>query len=176
MITERQKHLIFDINCFYQLASQKSKIANGQPIAMLPELNYVAMQENLKGQSINWADKYKELNNKLINYGLSDKWLSKLIACLDKHISNGISVEEFRVNFLTPIDLLMNMIMSIISVARPDANKENVAEKVISDAFEQNYWEGPVVQQIKIVRTLTTKLGFDKNFVVEFGKIFARQI
>ena len=43
MITEKQKHLIFDINCFYQLESQNENISNGQPIEMLPELGFVAM-------------------------------------------------------------------------------------------------------------------------------------
>jgi hypothetical protein len=68
MITEKQKHFIFDINCFYQLESQKQKIANGQPIAILPELSFVAMKAKSDGQQINWTEKHKELNQKLQTY------------------------------------------------------------------------------------------------------------
>jgi hypothetical protein len=94
---------------------------------------------------------------------------------MDKQLAAGTTVEKFRVKFLTPIDLLVNMIMSILMNADRSFPKEQIAESVIGDIFEKNYWEGPVMQQINTVRTLSSNLGLDRNFVVEFGKVLIRQ-
>lgn len=175
MITEKQKHLIFDINCFYQLESQKENISNGQPIEMLPELGFVAMKANSDGHGIDWLEKQNEISEKLRQYGFSENWLLKLKTSLNNQINLGLSPEEYRLKFLTPIDMLVNMVMSIIMNADPSFPKQQIAENVINDIFEKDYWEGPVVQQINTVRTLSTSIGLDKNFVIEFGKIFVNQ-
>lgn len=175
MITEKQKHLIFDINCFYQLESQNKNISTGQPIEMLPELSFVAMKASSDGQKINWIEKQKEIKEKLRQYGFSEYWLLKLKDSLNNQLNLGLSPEEFRLKFLTPIDLLVNMVVSIVLNADPSIPKQQIAESVINDIFEKDYWEGPVVQQINTVRTLSTSLGLDKNFVIEFGKIFVIQ-
>lgn len=175
MITEKQKHLIFDINCFYQLESQNENISNGQPIEMLPELGFVAMKASSDEQKINWLAKQNEITEKLKQYGFSENWLLKLKTSLNNQLNSGHSPEDFRIKFLTPIDLLVNMVMSIIMNADPSIPKQQIAEHVINDIFEKDYWEGPVVQQINTVRTLSTSLGLDKYFVIEFGKILVSQ-
>lgn len=175
MISEKQKHLIFDINCFYQLESQNENISSGQPIEMLQELSFIAMKASSEGQKINWLEKQNELNQKLREYGFSENWLLKLKTSLINQLNLGLSPEEYRMKFLTPIDLLVNMVVSIVMNADPSIPKQDIAESVINDIFEKDYWEGPVVQQIKTVRTLSTSLGLDKSFVIEFGKIFVSQ-
>ncbi len=174
MITEKQKHLIFDINCFYQLESQKDKFLSGQPVDMLPELGFVAMAANRNGQTVNWQSKYNELSQKLKSYGLSDNWVAELKAKLKTYTTNGKKVEQFRIEFMTPIDLLVNFILGVLPHTDPSIPKEAIAEGIIGDVFDKNYWQGETARQVNIVRTLSTSLRFDKNFVVEFGKALVR--
>lgn len=175
MLNENQKNLIFDINCFYQLESQKEKIVKGQPISMLLELSFVAMKENSEGKTIDWNEKIIELNEKLKNYGFSENWILSLKNCVHKQMEKGISPEEFRIKFLKPIDLLINILIAVVNNSDPSYSKEEITETVINDTFESNHWEGPVIQQINTIRELKTNLGLDIKFVDEFGKIFIRQ-
>lgn len=175
MISEKQKYLIFDINCYYQLESQTDNIAKGQPIAFFPELGIHAMIANADGERINWSKKQTELKVKLKQYGFSDIWLTNLKNSLTKQLEKGMSPEEFRLKFLTPIDLLTDMLIIIITNADPSFPKETIAENVIENIFDKNYWEGPVVEQINIVRSISSNLELDKDFVIEFGKIFVNQ-
>ena len=174
MITEKQKNFIFDINCFYQLESQKDKFLFGKPIDMLPELSFVAVSELSAGEPINWETKYNELLQKLKAYGLSENWTEELKTKLKTFLSTGKKVEQFRIEFMTPIDLLVNFVLSIIQHADPSIPKELMAKNVIEDILDKNYWQGEIVQQINIVRTLSTSLGFDKSFVVKFASALVR--
>lgn len=170
MITEKQKKLIFDINCFYQLESQKNNFNRGQPIAFLPELGLIAMQSNTNRQSIDWSNKYNELKLALIEHGLSNSWTLVLQQKLAEFITKGNTIEDFRNQFLTSIDLLINMVLLIINNANPSIPAEEIAENVINDIFEKDYWDGPIIEKINIVRKLSITLGFDNKFLVEFGK------
>ena len=90
-------------------------------------------------------------------------------------LEKGISPEEFRIKFLKPIDLLINILIAVVNNSDPSYSKEEITETVINDTFESNHWEGPVIQQINTIRELKTNLGLDIKFVDEFGKIFIRQ-
>ncbi len=175
MITEKQKNLIFDINCFYQLESQKEKFLSGKPIDILPELTFIALSANKNGQTVNWQTHYSDIYNRLKAYGLTDNWITQLKNKLNSYVGSDKTVEDFRMKFMKPVDLLISMLLDILKTVDPSIPKEEIAKGVIGDIFEKNYWNGPVVQQINTVRTLSTTLGFDTNFVVEFGKSLMRQ-
>jgi hypothetical protein len=172
MITEKQKQLIFDINCFYQLESQYDKFANGKVVDFLPELSFLSIKANSKGAIIDWQSTYAELKLALQAHGLTNHWIVTLQTKLKSFISIGNTIEEFRNQFLTSIDLLVNMVMSIVKNADPSIPAEEIVESVIKDILEKNYWSGPIVQQIISVRRLSSEIGFDNDFIVEFGKAF----
>lgn len=175
MCTEKQKYLIFDINCFYQLESQSEKISSGQPIETLPELSIFATKISSGDQEINWPEKQAEINQKLIEYGFSENWLLELKKSIKNQLNLGKTPEEFRLMFLKPINLLTSMLVGILENADPEIPKQKIAESVINDIFEKDHWEGPVVQQVNMVRTLSTNLNLDKSFTIEFGQIFVNQ-
>lgn len=176
MISEKQKHLIFDINCFYQLKSQKKRLTEGLPIIFLQELSLIAMIENKKGNQIDWLAKYETLRVRLYEYGLSENWVTCLQVELNNFLSNGGTIQTFREVFLRAIDFLANNIMAVINVAPETTKNEYISNKVISDIFEKNYWEGPVINQINETRKLTSYLGFNKNFILELGEVFVKNI
>ncbi len=175
MITENQKHFIFDINCYYQLESQKEKFLSGKPIDILPELTFIALSANKNGQTVNWQAHYNDTYNRLKAYGLTDNWITQLKTKLNSYIGSGKTVDDFRMKFMTPIDLLISMLTDILKSVAPSIPKAEIAKSVIGDIFQKNYWNGPVVQQINTVRTLSNVVGFDTNFVIEFGKVFMQQ-
>ncbi|HEY5371072.1 MAG TPA: hypothetical protein VIJ75_18975 [Hanamia sp.] len=172
MITEAQKQLVFDINCFYQLESQKEKFTSGIPIATLPELSLVALFSSKNGQVVNWTQQYNVIYNKLKSYGLTDNWIVQLKDRINSYMQSGKTVEDFRTKFMTAIDLLIDMLLDVLRSVEPSPD---IAQKIIGSIFEKDYWSGIVVQQINTVRTLTTVLGFDIKFVVDFGETLLRQ-
>lgn len=166
-MTEQQKQIIFLSNCMYQLESQKQKIENNEPIASLPELSIYAMFEKNKLGYIDWEEQYSSIKNQLINIGLSENWIEQLKIQLNKYLQMGNSVEDFRMTYMSAIDMLLNMVLGVISNANPEIPKSVMAESIVGDIYTKNYWEGPVIQQINQVRKLNTELGFDLEFVQE---------
>lgn len=166
-MTEQQKQVIFLSNCMYQLESQKQKIANDEPIASLPELGIYAMFEKNKLGYIDWKEQYNSIKNQLINTGISENWIEQLKMQLKQYLEMGNTVEDFRMVYMSAIDMLLNMVLGVISNANPEIPKSAMAESIVGDIFTKNYWEGPVIQQINQVRKLNTELGFDIEFVQE---------
>lgn len=166
MITEAQKQLVFDINCFYQLDSQRDKVEAGQPIATLPELGFVALMEQHKGEVVNWKQQASNIRNRLKSYGLSDNWIEQLQSKFRSYLQSGNTVGDFRVKFMTAIDTLIDMILGVASVATPSPD---LASSIITEILEKDYWNGTAAQQVQTARTLSTTLNFDKKFIIEFG-------
>ena len=173
MITEKQKRVIFDINCFYQLESQKEKLILKKPIEALPELSFVAILLNSNNESINWFEQYNNIYDRLKSYGFTEHWINTLKSNLSNFINNGETVESFREIFLTSIDILIDLLFSIISTMNP-LQAENITKSVISDTFEKNYWEGEIVDSIIKIRMLKSILNFETKFVEEFGKVLVK--
>ena len=176
MITEKQKQILFDINCFYQLAGLTVIKKEGQPMEFCPEiLIYISFHTNDGKERIAWNLKYEELKKKLRKYGFSRKWIGALLYWLDDFVNeNGNRLLEFRDIFWTATDLLSNMIIAITNSLPISTSREYIVKKVIGDVFDTNYWEGTTMEQIKLVRKLTEILNFERDFVDEFGKVFIR--
>lgn len=172
-MNESQKQVIFLSNCMYQLESQKEKFTTNQPISSLPELGIYALFENKRNGSVDWNESYYSIGNDLRNLGLSENWIIKLKNQLNRFLQSGNSVENFRIIYLSSIEIMFNMVLQVLQSANPEIPKSAMAESIIGDIFNQNYWEGPIVEQINQVRKLSTELGFDLDFVQELGKNIA---
>ena len=145
----------------------------GKPIESLPELHFVGMDEKSKNEKINWAEKSAMINERLKNYGLSEKWILSLKNCLNNQLRNGTSLKDFRQKINIPLELLGEMLI-VIKNADDSISKDKLTEKVIDDILEADFWQGEVIQQVNIVRSLQKNLSLDKEFVIKWGQAFVR--
>lgn len=169
MISEKQKQIIFNTNCLYQLVGQVNRIENKQDIEMLPEISMYAIFQNVENP-IDWNNEMISLYNKSISLGLSKEWTTQLGNNVLKYTKEFGDLNEFRNSFMTSIDLLLQMINSI-ALSASHVPKEHLAQTVIGDIFDKDYWEGETVNHVKIVRKLNTELKFSKEWVIEFSTI-----
>ena len=175
MISEAQKHIIFNINCFYQLVGQKDKFENGLDIEMLPEVAILAIHESEQSNSINWAKIFAYRISELQSFGLSRVWLDQLAQSVNDFVERTGDIQQFRNKFLISIDLLLNMVNAIASNA-PQVPTDDIAQLVVGDIFDKDYWEGETANQIRTVRVLETELGLSKVWSIEFSQAFLKKL
>ena len=88
MITEKQKEIIFNTNCLYQLVGQVDKIENNENLEMLPELSMYAMVSK-NSNSIDWHKELNSLYSKSMSLDLSKEWTDALIHNILEYIKTG---------------------------------------------------------------------------------------
>jgi hypothetical protein len=156
---------ILDIDNFCLLESQKNGLFSDKMFLLLYN-----MFNNLLGQRrevANLQELYRGIYNRLKAYGLSDTWITQL----KNKVNETESVNDFRIKFIHTIDLLLTkMLLPTIDCMDSSIPKEQRIKIVINNIFDDNRWVGSVAQQVNSVRALTTTLGFDRNFVIEFGQ------
>ena len=174
MIAEKQKEIIFNTTCLYQLVGQVSKIENKEAIQMLPEISMFAMFHNDR-DSINWHKETIGLYTKSISLGLSQKWTTKLGNTVLKYTKIRGNLQEFRTVFINSVDLMLNMINSK-ALSAIHVPKEHLAQSIVEDIFEKDCWEGETADQVKTIRKLHTELNFPKEWVLEFSKVLLKNL
>jgi len=174
MIAEKQKEIIFNTNCLYQLVGQVDRIENKQDIEMLPEISMYAMFHN-DGNSIDWHKEMVGLYTKSISLGLSKEWTTQLGNNVLRHTKANGDLNEFRNTFMNSVDLMLNMINSI-ALSASHVPKEHLAQSVVGDIFEKDYWEGETAHQVKTVRKLNTELNYPKEWVIEFATVLLNNL
>ncbi len=171
MITEKQKYLLFDINCFYQLMCQKDQIELGNNIEIYPEISFLAMADGRSGKETNWKSELQNIHSRLLSYGLSQSWINQLNDRLNHYKNSGDTIENFREDFMTSIDILTDMLVSIFQTADQNIPSEEISETVVNEIFLKDYWQGEIVNQIYVVRMLTTLVGFDLKFIIDYATV-----
>ena len=168
MITEKQKEIIFNTNCLYQLVGQVDKIENNEDLEMLPEISMYAMVSK-NSNSIDWHKELNGLYSKSMALDLSKEWTDALIHNILEYIKTG-NLFEYRNTFMNSIELLLNMLNSM-ALSAPHVPKEHLAQSVVGDIFEKDYWEGETANKVQTVRKLNTVLNFPINWVIEFSTV-----
>lgn len=169
MITEKQKEIIFNTNCLYQLVGQVDKIENNEDLEMLPEISMYAMVSK-NSNSIDWHKELNSLYSKSMSLDLSKEWTDALSHNVLRYIKETGNLFEFRNTFMNSVDLLLNMLNSI-ALSASHVPKEHLAQSVVGDIFEKDYWEGETANKVQIVRKLNTELNFPKDWVIEFSTV-----
>ncbi len=171
MISEAQKKLVFNINCYYQIVGLQKDIQSGEDVKGPAEISMYQAHHTNPGEPIDWQGFFNNLLTALMDSGLSDDWILKLSQCTSNFVGKGGSIHQFKQKFFTSIYHLSELVQAT-ATHLGHLQMEDIVNSVVGDIFDKEYWEGEVAEQVRTIRILESELGLSKEWAIEYALVY----